>query len=115
MNASTVTSSLNVHICLKFPDPSSHLHKHYPTLYNRESQQYEYFCEKCGQTFWMDLTALMLHIESMHTKKGKTENVPPTTSVRPYLCEVCGKGYTQSSHLYQHLRFHKGNFQVDRF
>lgn len=27
---------------------------------------------------------------------------------RQYLCDVCGKSYTQSSHLWQHLRFHKG-------
>ncbi|XP_052863957.1 testis-specific zinc finger protein topi [Anopheles cruzii] len=28
--------------------------------------------------------------------------------VRPYLCDKCGKTYTQSSHLWQHLRFHNG-------
>uniref|UniRef100_A0A1B0CGR0 C2H2-type domain-containing protein n=2 Tax=Lutzomyia longipalpis TaxID=7200 RepID=A0A1B0CGR0_LUTLO len=27
---------------------------------------------------------------------------------RQYLCDVCGKSYTQSSHLWQHLRFHRG-------
>lgn len=34
---------------------------------------------------------------------------------RSFLCHVCGKSYTQSSHLWQHLRFHDGvkNFACD--
>lgn len=88
-----------------------YLKKHYPTLNNRKSRQNEYFCEKCGEQFGLDMNALELHTETVHTKKGRTQNLPMTSAVRPYLCEVCGKGYTQSSHLYQHLRFHKGNFQ----
>ncbi|XP_050082684.1 testis-specific zinc finger protein topi-like [Anopheles aquasalis] len=35
--------------------------------------------------------------------EGKTNEL-----ARPYLCEKCGKTYTQSSHLWQHLRFHNG-------
>lgn len=31
-----------------------------------------------------------------------------STRARQYLCEICGKSYTQSSHLWQHLRFHQG-------
>lgn len=77
-------------------------------LYSRASEQNEYFCEKCGQIFERDVNALMMHIDAVHSKKGKSQNLPMATTVRPYLCEVCGKGYTQSSHLYQHLRFHKG-------
>lgn len=53
----------------------------------------------------------MVHIETEHTKKIKAHILPVTATVRPYLCEVCGKGYTQSSHLYQHLRFHKGKMR----
>lgn len=86
------------------------MHKHYPSLYNGATGQNEYFCEQCGQIFEMDLNGLMQHIETNHMKKGKTQNLPVNPPVRPYLCEVCGKGYTQSSHLYQHLRFHKGKF-----
>ncbi|XP_055325249.1 testis-specific zinc finger protein topi-like isoform X2 [Sitodiplosis mosellana] len=85
-----------------------HLKSHFQTLYSRTSEQNEYFCEKCGQIFEKDVNALMVHIDAIHSKKGKTQSLPMTTTVRPYLCEVCGKGYTQSSHLYQHLRFHKG-------
>lgn len=50
----------------------------------------------------------MQHVESLHEKKTKSWNVSSNSTTRPYLCDVCGKGYTQSSHLYQHLRFHNG-------
>lgn len=97
---------------ISFHSLSSYLKKHYPSLYNKKSELNEYFCEKCGEIFGLDQDALELHIESFHTKKGRTQNFAITSTVRPYLCEVCGKGYTQSSHLYQHLRFHKGNFMA---
>ncbi|XP_031618269.1 testis-specific zinc finger protein topi-like [Contarinia nasturtii] len=82
-----------------------HSQNHFQSLYNKLSKQNEFFCEKCGQICGTDTKALETHIETIHMKKGK---LPVTSTVRPYLCEVCGKGYTQSSHLYQHLRFHKG-------
>jgi uncharacterized Zn-finger protein len=72
--------------------------------------------------------ALVDHFTEKHSKKlkadvpgenseriQKAETTPHRggshqTSTRPrqYLCEVCGKSYTQSSHLWQHLRFHQG-------
>ncbi|XP_049537550.1 testis-specific zinc finger protein topi-like [Anopheles darlingi] len=45
------------------------------------------------------------------TKRKPETNIPEdgtSESLRPYLCEKCGKTYTQSSHLWQHLRFHNG-------
>lgn len=38
-----------------------------------------------------------------------------TSRGRPFLCHICGKCYTQSGHLMQHIRFHKGikNFACD--
>lgn len=80
--------------------------KHFKALCNRQTKQQEYFCEKCGQIF-SELESLLEHAESGH-KKGKSYALVSDVATRPYLCEVCGKGYTQSSHLYQHLRFHKG-------
>lgn len=41
-------------------------------------------------------------------KKIKYRKAEPSCRTRQYLCDVCGKSYTQSSHLWQHLRFHKG-------
>lgn len=42
-------------------------------------------------------------------KRGQSSyNAYTSTKWRQYLCDVCGKSYTQSSHLWQHLRFHKG-------
>lgn len=80
--------------------------KHFKALCNRQTKCQEYFCEKCGHIF-SELEALLEHAENGH-KKGKSYALVSDIATRPYLCEVCGKGYTQSSHLYQHLRFHKG-------
>ncbi|KAL1404400.1 hypothetical protein pipiens_005368 [Culex pipiens pipiens] len=84
-------------------------------------------CELCPVTF-DNADMLISHHTEVHTPKkpttlgrrqpsGKTAsstaiaspNSPPDSSTtRPYLCELCGKTYTQSSHLWQHLRFHNG-------
>lgn len=59
-------------------------------------------CEKCGENF-STATALVSHHEEIHSK-----GIKRVETCRPYLCEICGKGYTQSSQLYQHQRFHQG-------
>lgn len=86
-----------------------HLEKHLPSLYNRSIEKNEFFCEKCGQTCGTEANDLITHIETTHLQKRKTQDLSDSTLSRPFLCEICGKRYTQSSHLYQHLRFHKGN------
>lgn len=55
------------------------------------------------------------HYEENHTKKGKEGMIATggaeggaISRSRDYLCDICGKTYTQSSHLWQHLRFHQG-------
>lgn len=81
--------------------------KHFQALFNRHTNRHEYFCEKCCQIF-IELNELLEHADNFHSKKSKSHNLISDVVTRPFLCEVCGKGYTQSSHLYQHLRFHKG-------
>lgn len=81
--------------------------KHFQSLPNKSTGQVEYFCEKCGQIV-ADIETLLSHTDIVHGGKRNKSTIEANASVRPYLCEVCGKGYTQSSHLYQHLRFHKG-------
>lgn len=82
---------------------------HFLALYNQRDARNEFMCEKCGQAF-MTTVELIQHSDEYHIKKRKpTELTTESNSSRPYLCDICGKGYTQSSHLYQHLRFHKGN------
>lgn len=80
---------------------------HFQSLCNHATGRQEIFCEKCGEIV-SDDAALLEHTEKFHLKKEKTNIVSTNSTTRPYLCEICGKGYTQSSHLYQHLRFHKG-------
>jgi uncharacterized Zn-finger protein len=84
-------------------------------------------CEFCSIIF-EDAVQLVDHLTEKHLKRARLTVHPETstrvqqspsnarkggghqTSTRPrqYLCEVCGKSYTQSSHLWQHLRFHQG-------
>lgn len=84
-------------------------------------------CEMCMTTF-ENAPALVAHLLDKHLKKVLPSKMPETTSrtqksptaprkggfhqtsqkPRQYLCEICGKSYTQSSHLWQHLRFHQG-------
>lgn len=85
-------------------------------------------CEYCTETFQKS-SELLRHFAVSHVKKEvEPEKLPETsqrvkapvtatrrggihqvsTRDRDYLCEVCGKSYTQSSHLWQHLRFHMG-------
>ncbi|GAB0088182.1 Testis-specific zinc finger protein topi [Sergentomyia squamirostris] len=61
-------------------------------------------CEMCGISF-STANALVKHHEDKHVRKLKNKIAPKS---RQYLCDVCGKSYTQSSHLWQHLRFHRG-------
>ncbi|XP_020813423.1 testis-specific zinc finger protein topi [Drosophila serrata] len=52
------------------------------------------------------------HNEEKHSSKKKREKDSRGSAAsgrqRQYLCDICGKSYTQSSHLWQHLRFHQG-------
>ncbi|XP_052892832.1 testis-specific zinc finger protein topi-like [Anopheles moucheti] len=88
-------------------------------------------CELCGFTC-NHISALLTHRSKHHSLTcpdddgGHEADNSPTigqpkrtavkrvaerqesTSYRQFLCEKCGKTYTQSSHLWQHLRFHNG-------
>jgi len=57
---------------------------------------------------------ILAHNEEKHLNKKKREKETRnagTGRLRQYLCDICGKSYTQSSHLWQHLRFHQGEYR----
>ncbi|XP_032596338.1 testis-specific zinc finger protein topi isoform X2 [Drosophila grimshawi] len=73
-------------------------------------------CEFCATNFQC-ATEIQAHYEEKHLNRKKREkeqlrNISSAASskvrLRQYLCDICGKSYTQSSHLWQHLRFHQG-------
>ncbi|XP_017035797.1 testis-specific zinc finger protein topi [Drosophila kikkawai] len=68
-------------------------------------------CEFC-EVIFESAREVQPHNEEKHLSKKKREKETrgSTTSgrQRQYLCDICGKSYTQSSHLWQHLRFHQG-------
>ncbi|KAG5684896.1 hypothetical protein PVAND_014106 [Polypedilum vanderplanki] len=98
----------------------------FPRL-NLQNNELIFTCDLCNGTF-TNANLLISHLQDRHSKKPRITLWPETstrvqksptsvkrggghqTSTRPrtYLCEVCGKSYTQSSHLWQHLRFHQG-------
>ncbi|XP_017005005.2 testis-specific zinc finger protein topi [Drosophila takahashii] len=67
-------------------------------------------CEFCEVNFEF-AHEILAHNEEKHLNKKKREKETRNTGagrLRQYLCDICGKSYTQSSHLWQHLRFHQG-------
>ncbi|KAH8294981.1 hypothetical protein KR018_004872 [Drosophila ironensis] len=67
-------------------------------------------CEFCEVNFEF-AHEIQTHNEEKHLNKKKREKEVRNTGtgrLRQYLCDICGKSYTQSSHLWQHLRFHQG-------
>ncbi|XP_016975591.2 testis-specific zinc finger protein topi [Drosophila rhopaloa] len=67
-------------------------------------------CEFCEVNFEF-ANEILAHNEEKHLNKKKREKETRNTGtnrLRQYLCDICGKSYTQSSHLWQHLRFHQG-------
>lgn len=68
----------------------------------RSDGQLKVACEECNEIF-STAKELLVHHQKFHSI-----SVGQNVLDRRYLCEICGKSYTQSSHLWQHLRFHKG-------
>ncbi|KAH8310809.1 hypothetical protein KR044_003070, partial [Drosophila immigrans] len=75
-------------------------------------------CEFCACNFEY-AHEIQPHYEEKHLNKKKREKElrhngngnagsAQVGRLRQYLCDICGKSYTQSSHLWQHLRFHQG-------
>jgi hypothetical protein len=104
----------------------SHEHFHFFPRLEPRTNELLFLCEICISTY-PTAEEFVDHFKQKHQKKAKPDEVQETserklkpaasrrggshqTSTRPrqFLCEVCGKSYTQSSHLWQHLRFHQG-------
>lgn len=104
-----------------------HTSFHFFPRMEHKINQILFVCELCP-TSYETANQLVAHLLEKHSKRPRISAVPETstrvqkspssirrggghqTSTRPrqYLCEICGKSYTQSSHLWQHLRFHQG-------
>ncbi|XP_068156410.1 testis-specific zinc finger protein topi [Drosophila tropicalis] len=83
---------------------------HYFPRLSEHSQRLLLPCEFCEVNF-ESAHEIFPHNEEKHLNKKKREKEARNTGpgrVRQYLCDICGKSYTQSSHLWQHLRFHQG-------
>ncbi|KAH8264651.1 hypothetical protein KR038_011736 [Drosophila bunnanda] len=63
-------------------------------------------CDFCEAMFEC-ASEVQPHNEEKHSSKKKREKDSASGRQRQYLCDICGKSYTQSSHLWQHLRFHQ--------
>ncbi|KAM7360781.1 matotopetli isoform 2-T4 [Cochliomyia hominivorax] len=92
------------------------LHEHRYTSYhffprlNKNIGILQLPCEYCESTF-ESAQECVTHFEEKHYKKynkREKDGTNGSSKTRQYLCDICGKSYTQSSHLWQHLRFHQG-------
>ncbi|XP_026481378.1 testis-specific zinc finger protein topi-like [Ctenocephalides felis] len=65
-------------------------------------------CDQCNTTS-ETYQLLMDHRSKSHPRSLRAAEIAKRNhGQRSFLCEICGKAYTQSSHLWQHLRFHQG-------
>ncbi|KAI8044331.1 testis-specific zinc finger protein topi [Drosophila gunungcola] len=83
---------------------------HYFPRLNASGKKLLLPCEFCEVNFEF-ANEIQAHNEEKHLNKKKREKETRSTGtgrLRQYLCDICGKSYTQSSHLWQHLRFHQG-------
>lgn len=86
-----------------------HITLHFFPRQNCATKKLEIACDKC-EFFSGRIKDLVEHHNNEHSKKAlpnRKQNVS-SKKPRPHLCDICGKSYTQSSHLWQHLRFHQG-------
>ncbi|KAH8381409.1 hypothetical protein KR093_004477, partial [Drosophila rubida] len=90
---------------------------HYFPRLNESGKRLLLPCEFCASNFEY-AHEIQPHYEEKHLNKKKREKElrhnngsagnAAVGRLRQYLCDICGKSYTQSSHLWQHLRFHQG-------
>ncbi|XP_065365853.1 testis-specific zinc finger protein topi [Calliphora vicina] len=91
------------------------LHEHRYTSYhffprlNKNTGTLQLPCEYC-ECIFENAQECVIHYEEKHYRKYKRDKdgTKGSSKTRQYLCDICGKSYTQSSHLWQHLRFHQG-------
>lgn len=98
-------------------DHRNQIRHFFPRKGDDVNESLEIGCDKCD-VIMNSTVAVCSHNEEHYVRKSRWRNFEtnsiPTVSTftnsrnRKYLCEVCGKTYTQSSHLWQHLRFHQG-------
>jgi hypothetical protein len=103
--------------CYSFEDEETH--SIYPFVNfddaaEQEADEHLYPCEHCNQTFGIALS-LIDHFNAEHSELKISGHMTAPRSIhnfsnreRQFLCDICGKSYTQSSHLWQHMRFHNG-------
>ncbi|KAA8595285.1 hypothetical protein FQN60_012420, partial [Etheostoma spectabile] len=79
-----------------------------------QKQQLEEYCQKCGKSC---VTADLLKKHELKPTAPAlmacsllpTQRAPQDSGERPYLCSICGKDYSKTSHLEVHLRVHEIN------
>ncbi|XP_022211039.2 testis-specific zinc finger protein topi [Drosophila obscura] len=91
-----------------------YIYYHYFPRLNADGSALLLPCEYCDVNF-TQAHEVEAHNQEKHLNKKRREKETRTNGpglgngrLRQYLCDVCGKSYTQSSHLWQHLRFHQG-------
>lgn len=107
--------SIKKYFYVFFINANRYKNRHLSTKLLGPNNQEVHQCDQCNNTC-ETFQQLTEHRSKSHPRSLRAAEIAKRNhGQRSFLCEICGKAYTQSSHLWQHLRFHQGSVYLVYF